>query len=527
MLRDNEALASLFCIGNVYHVTHSLRSPVALADDARKRLSAELDPSSRSARGQFFTPPSVASLMASMSSDCTGEIRLLDPGAGAGALTAGWVEDTCQRASRPRKISITAIESDSKVAQELRVTLGACVRWAAEAGVECEWEVVEEDFISFAVERLDGGMFTPRRPGFDFAILNPPYRKFRTDSTPRMLLRRLGFATSNMYTAFVALAADLLNDGGEVVAITPRSFCNGPYFRPFRERFLGSASLSRIHVFASRDEAFGDDDVLQENVIIHARWHVAQESRVLITESESPDAPSIRARAVPFKDVVRPGDGQRFIHLVPDERGSALAQAMHRLPCLLSDLGLQVSTGRVVDFRARQWLRPNPGPETVPLIYPGHFSDGRVVWPKTGRKPNGISRMSAEGGLLVPGGVYVLVKRFTAKQERRRVVAAVFDPSDVPTDWVGFENHLNYFHAMGDPMNQTLARGLAAFLNSSAVDTYIRQFNGHTQVNATDLRSLRYPTSEFLVALGVKVAPGALTQERLDVLVGEALSVAA
>ena len=53
------------------------------------------------------------------------------------------------------------------------------------------------------------------------------------------------------------------------MAITPRSFCNGPYFRRFRIDLLNMMGLHRIHVFGSRKKAFGDDDVLQENVIYH------------------------------------------------------------------------------------------------------------------------------------------------------------------------------------------------------------------------------------------------------------------
>ncbi len=55
-----------------------------------------------------------------------------------------------------------------------------------------------------------------------------------------------------------------------MVAIVPRSFCNGPYFKPFREQFFSMMSLRHIHVFEKRDRAFKDDAVLQENIIIHA-----------------------------------------------------------------------------------------------------------------------------------------------------------------------------------------------------------------------------------------------------------------
>ena len=50
-----------------------------------------------------------------------------------------------------------------------------------------------------------------------------------------------------------------------------------------------------------------------------------------------------------------------------------------------------------------------------------------------------------------------------------------------------------------------LAKGLSAFLNSSFVDSYFRQFSGHTQVNATDLRKLNYPPADALERLGGRI----------------------
>lgn len=52
------------------------------------------------------------------------------------------------------------------------------------------------------------------------------------------------------------------------MAIIPRSFCNGPYYRPFREFVLKHAAIRHMHLFESRNKAFKDDDVLQENIII-------------------------------------------------------------------------------------------------------------------------------------------------------------------------------------------------------------------------------------------------------------------
>jgi adenine-specific DNA-methyltransferase len=84
---------------------------------------------------------------------------------------------------------------------------------------------------------------------------------------------------------------------------------------------------------------------------------------------------------------------------------------------------------------------------------------------------------------------------------------------------VGFENHLNYFHIHGQGLSMPLAKGLAAFLNSTIVDDYFRRFSGHTQVNATDLRMLTYPARADLERLGHEVESPRMPQDELDALV--------
>lgn len=513
------------------HRSHSrIRSetpdPVGTAEKARLSLGATLDPTRRSALGQFFTPPATAGLMASMSTLVRKRLRLLDAGAGVGALTAAWVAEICSRPVRPKEVVLTAYERDEALLPALRATLKACEQKCAAAGVACKWELQATDFIEAAIDKLDIGLFQTKHPVFDVAILNPPYKKFRAESRTRQLLRRLNIETSNLYTAFLALVVLLLDEGGELIAITPRSFCNGPYFLPFRQHLLQNVNLTRLHVFEARDHAFHDDKVLQENVILHAVKSVPQQPLVNVSQSRTPDDPINAQQNVPFERIVRPGDSQAFIHLVPDDDGHAVAEAMETLPCTLDELGLCVSTGRVVDFRAKQWLRAEPTSGTVPLIYPTHFDNGLVRWPKAGtKKPNAIVHTTDSASLMVPAGVYVLVRRFSAKEERRRVVAAVFDPSTVPCEVVGFENHLNYFHERGEPLDRTLAWGLSAFLNCSPLDTYFRQFNGHTQVNATDLRSLRYPSRDVLIALGHQIQGILPAQDELDALMAEILKV--
>jgi adenine-specific DNA-methyltransferase len=457
-------------------------------------------------------------------------VRLLDAGAGVGSLSSAFVAQALNWRNPPKEISVTAYEVDQNLAEYLVATFGACQAECARANTSFTAELFTEDFIEAGVQMLSGKLVSPRQHQFNYAILNPPYRKINSESATRLLLRTVGIETSNLYTAFLSIVMRLLEPGGELVAITPRSFCNGPYFHPFRKSLLELMTIKRIHLFESRERAFQDDEILQENIIFHAvkkdakNGHNQQPTRVLISTSAGPEDSDIIARQVESDKLVQPDDPHSFIHIVPDELGQSIAEQMRSFTTALADLGLTVSTGRVVDFRVTDFLRAKSGQGTAPLIYPTHFNKGFVDWPKpSSRKPNALQVTTETEHLFVPAGVYVLVKRFTAKEERRRVVAAIYDPARVKAPKVGFENHLNYYHANGDGCSIALAKGLMAFLNSTLVDAYFRQFNGHTQVNATDLRSFKYPTKEQLERLGAKIATTLPEQAALDRLVEEEL----
>lgn len=184
----------------------------------------------------------------------------------------------------------------------------------------------------------------------------------------------------------------------------------------------------------------------------------------------------------------------------------------------LRELGLQVSTGPVVDFRLREHLRGMPEPGAVPLLYPAHFTASLDAWPlPKSKKPNAIMANAETERWLYPMGCYCVVRRFSSKEERRRVVATVFDPRFFGhSSLVGFENHLNIFHQEKSGLPMELAVGLATFLNTTAVDQHFRRFSGHTQVNATDLRQLRYPSRSALCELGEWAAAGEFSQDAID-----------
>lgn len=495
------------------------------AEIAGVRYAATLPAISRSELGQFLTPAGIARLLVDQFASPTGDIRLLDPGAGVGTLTAAFVDRLVRQPSGVNSVRLTAFEIEPAFHAPLDAMLRNCCQAMRGIGVQAEYELRREDFLFAAAARIEPTLFASSAATYTHAILNPPYRKLNGGGRERILLARAGLETGNLYSAFVWLAMLQLAPGGELTAITPRSFCNGAYFRPFRQALLREMALDRIHVFDSRSTAFAADDVLQENVIFHALRDTGLRRDVSITSSEGlGDGEACTVRIVPYRDVVRPGDPESYIHIATSAVDDSVRRQMEVFTSTLSDLGISVSTGPVVDFRLRDSLRAHCDAHAVPLIYPETIRDGLVAWPPASpRKPIAIARDSDTSKWLTRRGWYVLTRRFTSKEERRRVVAAVCQPLGAET--FGIENHLNYFHHDGEGIDASLAKGLAAFLNSTLVDNYFRQFSGHTQVNASDLRLLRYPSRLELEALGERINGQGLGQPELDRLVEETLPI--
>lgn len=465
---------------------------LAISEQHRETALSSLDKKMQDELGQFFTPAPAATLIASMPRlPEGGVVRVLDPGAGSGMLSAALVARVLGE-RQDLAVHVVAVERDQCLLPHLRATLDEC-KAAGDGKVTAE--IIEDDFLMLG-RRPDA----ERLGGFDLVVQNPPYGKLAASSPHRRAVKESLVDAPNLYAAFLALAAAALRPGGQLVAITPRSFFNGPYFGSFRSFFLDHVALDRVHVFDSRSTVFADTGVLQENVIFSGtRGGAADLVALSISKGHTDD---VVTRAVPYAEVVHPNDPHRFIRLATAAEDTKVAETMMSLPCTLTDLGVKASTGKVVDFRSRDALRSQADQGGVPLIYPGNLRSGAVEWPRAiGKAQWFVPTALKDQALVIPEGWYAVVKRFSAKEEKRRIVASVWSPERYPGP-VAFENHLNVFHINGEGLDADLAMGLTCWLNSTFVDRFFRTFSGHTQVNATDLRTLRFPPVEHLRALG-------------------------
>lgn len=512
-----------------------LKAAIELPTDFASRLAREVvDERSAIVRkelGQFFTPPSVARFMGRLASNAKQPRRILDPGAGTGILSAAVCEALPPGAG---PVHVDAFESDPLAADLCEQVLAHTTKWCeTECDVRVTFEVFRADFIARHAERLRPSLYTEDGGvGYDLAILNPPYFKLQKNDPRAVAAGALVHGQPNIYSLFMGIAAALLSEDGVLVSITPRSFAHGDYFRLFRQHLFGLTAPEAVHLFRSRKDAFRRDEVLQENAILLLRRTTPSPgASVRISESAGiSDIGDVEPRSVPLQDVVDLQSADLTFRIPTSPADDVIVEFLReQWRNTLKSMRVSVSTGPVVAFRSLKGLMEEPGPGVVPLLWLNNVRALGVEWPgSVNTKPQYILDAPPYGKLLVSNDAnYVLLRRFTAKEERRRLTAAPLRARELPGEVIGLENHLNYIYRAGDGLTQEEANGLAALFNSALLDRYVRISNGNTQVNASELRNLPLPPHDTVVALGRAILHERPTIESLEVLLARYLELPA
>ncbi len=489
-------------LSNLYSINHSIKH--------------------RKQKGQFFTPHRVGKFMANMFEIKKNSIRILDPGAGTGVLSAAFCERLIKLDST-FKITMDTYENDIRLLPFLRATLESCKEVLGNHGSKVNYNIYEQDFILNNVDCLNSDTLLWQQSdtiSYDFAISNPPYYKLDKNSPQALAMKEWVCSQPNIYTLFMTLSASMLKPGGQMVFITPRSFCSGLYYKKFRRWFLTNVKLSHIHLFESRKEIFDKDDILQENIILKVKKQKKQihDRRIVISTSRNKHFEKVKKITVPETSVICNKTEESLVRIPSCSVDLAILDTVERWPVTLRDLGLEVSTGLVVAFRAKKFLTEKIGDngESVPLLWMHNMKGMRTVWPANkNKKPSAIKISTGSERLLLPVENYVLLRRFSSKEQARRLHATVFFESEFPYRAVGIENHLNYLHKHGG-LSIDEAHGLSTILNTSIVDNYFRLLNGNTQVNATDIRSLPFPEMKDIRTIGRIVREKLASDETLD-----------
>ena len=466
--------------------------------------------------GLFLTPLLAADFMAEQIKVDGPTLRVLDPAAGAGILCCAAVEALVSRDSKPGTIELVAYEIDKDLIGPLRAVLDYLAGWCYDNhGVTVAVCIEVADFVLANADALRplGSLHSSRSRNeeFDAVISNPPYFEIGKADPCATAASIVVHGQPNIYALFMAVGAALLRQDGDFITITPRSFASGLYFRRFRTIFFDLIRPTKVHVFNSRRAAFSRDEVLQENVILVGTRQGHGHRRgtgtpLVISSSRGIHDIGDPGRTVQMNAALDLASVDKVLRLPICNDDEDVLGRVDSWPSILRSLGLDISTGRVVPFRAKHLIRKDGtvSDNHVPLLWMIHVRAMQATWPLDRHKPEYIERSGAEG-LLVPNRNYVLLRRFSAKEEARRLTAAPYIAADFAVPTVGIENHLNYIHRPGGTLSEDEAWGLAALYNSRLIDTWFRAVNGNTQVNATELRAMPLPAHRTIITLGRRV----------------------
>jgi len=506
-------------------------SPIELCDRLGRAYSDNADDLRRKAYGQFFTPPTIARFMAGWSFPLEPGARVIDPGAGTGILVAALAEHVAEEANC-REWHAIAYETDIALRPVLSFTLGYVRHWLKQRNIRFTFEVEPEDFILANAPWLrPTPMFEPARVEVapQLVIANPPYFKLpKTDSRVAVLSEVVN-GQPNIYALFMAAAAKLLKPDGQLIFVTPRSFCSGPYFRQFRKWFFQNVALEKMHVFESRQEAFERDKVLQENIIFSARKTPAPFELVQVSSSRGTEDLGVAVtQHVPSAAVLDLASPEVMVNIPLHSDDVILREIFKRWTDRLHSFGLEISTGPIVPFRTRALVAEGNDAAMAPALWVHHVGRMAVTWPLSRfTKPQRIRVEASTRALLLPNANYVLVRRFSPKEENSRITAAPYLKDSLPFEFLGIENHVNYLHRPGGSLSIAEAVGFAAFLNSRWVDQYFRLSSGNTQVSATELRNLPLPPLERIQSIGERLlhSDGVSQIALMNQVVGEELDL--
>jgi len=456
----------------------------------------------RKSLGQFFTGLVVSDYMASLIERPAEEtVRLLDAGAGTGILTASAALHCLKMGYN--SVHAVLYELDEKALPALEQTLHIIrkIFQSRQASFTCE--VYCEDFI---LARPDKNTSVQ---SFDVAVINPPYFKYSAKSSPyAKATADLYHGDPNIYASFMAVVMACLKRDGQMITITPRSFTNGLYFKGFRSYLLAASSLESVHIFKHRDKVFKNTTsaVLQENII--CRFKKGGRTKNVTVRSSNCDA-DIQQRTkevYPAALIIDSSNDQEMIRIPESACEAEILQQAEMLETTFQDAGYFISTGRIVEHRTREYITNNTGTEnSVPLYRPHNITPLLATW--TGEHKKDVSFMLIEGHdkHTLKNGTYVLLKRFSSKDEKRRLVAAVHLAEMHGCQLIGFGNKTNYIGLKSGFLSSVEASGLAAVFNSSFMDRYFRSISGNTQVNATEIRVMKFPSWNQVKKIGEQI----------------------
>lgn len=460
--------------------------------------------------GQFFTPIEIAALMGSFINSSIPSVRILDPGCGTTILSCALVEHLLNN-NDLKSIELIAYETDSNLIPLSKKSLDYMKVWLKSKKIDFNYSLHTDDFVLENADCLSDNvnLFSEKAELFDIIISNPPYFKLPIDDKRSIAAKSVVNGHPNIYAIFMAVSAKLLKEDGELIFITPRSYASGSYFKLFREYFFKIIEIDNVHLFVSRKDTFNRDKVLQETVIIKGKRKRKNNPNHNVVVSSSQGLKDIltpETKTFKQKVLIDLTSNEKILYLPTNDFEESILNIFKNWNSNLNSYNIQISTGPVVGFRSKEYIQDNYQNGIVflaPLFWLHNVKQMVLEWPIPKPDKGQYLRIEAESkSILIPNKNYILLRRFSSKDDKSRLIAAPYFCNFIRSEYIGVENKVNYIYRPKGHLDRNEIIGLCALLNSTLFDSFFRIFNGNVNVSATELREIPLPKLEIIKGIG-------------------------
>ncbi|MGV0857372.1 Eco57I restriction-modification methylase domain-containing protein [Empedobacter brevis] len=449
--------------------------------------------------GQFFTPNNISDFMGSLATTQKEHVTILDPGCGTLNLSCSLINHLVKN-NLTKSIQLDIYETDTNLTHYIENIIKTLSKFLSSKNIRLICNVYLEDFVIKNAKYL----YHNTELKYDIIISNPPYFKLAKTDERALVTEIINGGQPNIYSLFMAISSRLLNEDGEMIFITPRSFTSGLYFKKFREYFLDNVNLHSLHLFVNRNDTFKKDKVLQELLITKAVK--SNIDKVKITSSDS-DLNIHSDKTYKYNEIYNDKSENKFVFIPISENEDRILKIINKWNKRLEDFGITISTGPVVDFRTKENIlfNRNEVGNSKPYYRLNNVTQMDLNWPlQDFNKEQYIIQNDATKSILRPNSNYIFLRRQSAKGDKHRLICTPYF-KEKNIDYIGIDNKLNYIYSKERELSKEEVFGISALLNSTFMNQYFQTFNGNVNVSSTEIKQLKFPDYDFIIQIGKKV----------------------
>ena len=285
---------------------------------------------------------------------------------------------------------------------------------------------------------------------YDYVIGNPPYFEFKPDKELKKKHADIISGRVNIFSIFIKLGLELLNDNGYLAYVVPPSMNNGAFFKKLREYILEHSSVEYLHIVdGSYNFYMANQKVM---LLILKKTNNHKNKKYIFSKN----------------DITIFTEDKTFLNKA------------YKNTLSLNEIGYEVKTGSIAWNKYKNNLTADSD-NAIPLIYSSNIVNGKIVIPNK-RKLQYIKNISED--LIIKNKV-IAVNRITGSHKNINIKSAIVSEKEFVC-----ENHVNVIYPLkGYNKNYTLEY-IYNTLNDENNVKVLSLITGNTQVSKTELERL-------------------------------------